>query len=246
MANGQRPWWQVGGTGGSIPAGPYSGGRKSGRFYQAPSGWDVEPQTYGSDRLLSGGNMQGFVTQPEGSYDDVIGDTDMAAVTSAVIAGGSLLTSYLGQRSANKEARRANEEAEGMARAGLDYNIRSQASNFARQKPYLIGGAQSYAGVMGNVGIKGLPRFNVPQPGSRAFQDPPGSLAELEAGQGRPIKAPATSSGYMREMGSADVRRRPGGGFDETIVEEEEFRPTPRRPVQRRGTMGEMRPNQRT
>ena len=135
------------------------------------------------------------LTQPQGSYDDVIGDTDMAAITTAVIAGGSLLSNYLGQRSAAKQQAEQFQASNEMARAGLDYNIRRNAASFDRQVPFLKGRAQSYAGVMGNVGIKGLPEFDVGNPGDLAFQAPPGSLAELEAGQGGSPRV--TPSGYM-------------------------------------------------
>jgi len=168
---------------------------------------DADIPTYGSDRLLAGGNMQGFVTQPQGSYDDVIGDTDMAAITTAVIAGGSLLANYLGQRSASKQQAEQFQASNEMARAGLDYNIRRGASNFDRQVPFLRGRAQSYAGVMGDVGIKGLPTFDVGEPGELAFKPPPGSLAELEAGQDGAQQV--TPSGYMDNLDEDNNRDRP-------------------------------------
>ena len=181
--------------------------------YQMPS---RGIRQYGSDELLAHG---GELTEPD--YE-----ADMAAITMAVIAGGSAIANIWGQSRAQASADKYNAEAQRLGRAELGYAMEDNWQTYQRALPGLQVRDAVFRSTMGEVGIPGLQTHEVPEVAEGAWKGPPRTLAEIDTGVeagGGGAQAQAIPSGYMRDM------------RDPAIDD----------PTQRR-TMGDMLTNRRT
>ena len=197
------------------------------------SGSDVTP-TVGSLYTPSQNTLTGAEVTPGG-----VGGTDMAAVTTAIIAGGSVLANMWGQHKGRQSAEEQFTKAESRAEDELAYNMLQNYQAWQQAAPRMQGSDQAYASTMANLGIPGLPQYNVPGVDPSAYAPPPRTPAELR-GMGQPGGGRATDTGYISDVDYATGQATPRGQQEQVnVFEEEEFT----RPSPRRGTMGGLLPN---
>ena len=158
------------------PPGPTTHGR---RWQMAPGTLPVTPNI----EPLSAGVLP-------------VEDENMAVITSAIIGGGSIVANLWGQHKGRQAAERQFDIAESRAEDELAYNMGQNYQAWQQAAPRMEGSDQAYANVMANVGIPGLPQYNVPAVAEGAYDPPPRTPAELrqreQQGRGR-----ATRDGYM-------------------------------------------------
>lgn len=180
----------------------------------------------------------GRLEQPP-SYEEAMGGEDMAAVTTAIIAGGSVLANMWGQHKGRQSAEEQFTKAESRAEDELAYNMLQNYQAWQQAAPRMQGSDQAYASTMANLGIPGLPQYNVPGVDPSAYAPPPRTPAELR-GMGQPGGGRATDTGYISDVDYATGQATPRGQQEQVnVFEEEEFT----RPSPRRGTMGGLLPN---
>jgi len=123
-------------------------------------------------------------------------DDNMAAITAAIIGGGSVIANLWGQHKGRQSAERQFDIAESRSEDELAYNMGQNFQAWQQAAPRMEASDQAHAGVMANVGIPGLAQYNVPDVPREAYAPPPRTPAELrqreQQGRGR-----ATRDGYM-------------------------------------------------
>ena len=156
---------------------------------------------------------------------------DMAAITSAIIAGGSIFGSWMGQRQASKVQEDANRRAEATLAEAEDFNRKREHQTFQRQRGRLMGSDETYRNTMAQLGIPGLPDVNIPQTDPSAFTPPPaGYFPEQYAGAGGGY----ASARDLQARGPA--QQRPGINASTGYIED--LRSPPPRPP--RGRMSDL------
>ena len=137
------------------------------------------------------------------------GGDEMAAISGAMLGayvGTSLFSTAMGaigQSKANTTQREANEAAQRLARAELEYDIGENWQTYQRAKPRMQVADSVFRSTIAETGIPGLQRQVAPEVVEGAWEGPPRTLAELEAegsGPGGGGRARAIPSGYMRDM----------------------------------------------
>ena len=137
------------------------------------------------------------ITIPEQEQEEV----DMAAVTSAIIAGGSVFASWMGQRQATKAQKEANERAAAVLAEGEDYNRKGEHRKHQRLRNRLVGADETYRNTMAELGIPGLPDVNIPQTDPSAFEPPPyGYFPDQYSGQAPQVASASPGTGYMSDL----------------------------------------------
>ena len=165
----------------------------------APQTWFASSMPYRSEQVPFGERLASVpsITIPEQEQEEV----DMAAVTSAIIAGGSVFASWMGQRQATKAQKEANERAAAVLAEGEDYNRKGEHRKHQRLRNRLVGADETYRNTMAELGIPGLPDINIPETNQVAFEAPPyGYFPDQYSGQAPQVASASPGTGYMSDL----------------------------------------------
>lgn len=177
------------------------------------------------------GRYGGFDEAPESE------GFDMAAVTSAVLAGGSLLVGAISNERANRTQQAYNDRAFGIDRAGADYTLAQNLGAWNRAEDFLRARDETRANTLNNLGIPGVTnRRRVEAPGDEAYRPPPGSMDELMNPR---VDGPIPQDSGMPRYASNYINSQfpgPYGAVDDVSVTETQYLPPPPN-----GRMGDLR-----